>query len=225
MRLHQLRHCDFRQGQRLGDYDHRVTWKRPKRPDWMSPETYAAIPEELTLRELEFEVTEPGRRTTRITVVTTLTDPQVYPKEDVAALFGYRWNAELDIRVIKQTLHLDHVRCKKPSMVRRELWVTLLAYNLIRKVAAAAAAVHQKIPRHVGFTFTCQTILSSWILLATGAIRDRREYWATVLKQIAANEVADRPGRVEPRALKRRRHSLPLMTRPRSQLRQALLKT
>jgi hypothetical protein len=79
-------------------------------------------------------------------------------------LFGFRWNVELDIRQIKQTLHLDHVRCKTPEMVRRELWVTLLAYNLIRKVIATAAAVHQKQPRQLGFTRACQCLLASWML-------------------------------------------------------------
>ncbi len=224
-RLHQLREADFRRGRRLGDYDHVVTWRRPERPEWMSPEQYAGMPATLTLRELEFDVTEPDRRTERITVVTTLTDPEAYPKEEIAALFGYRWNVELDIRVIKQTLHLDHVRCKRPAMVRRELWVTLLAYNLIRKVAATAAALHDKQPRQMSFTFTCQRILSSWTLLATGAIRDPEGYWAITLKQIAAHEVADRPGRIEPRVLKRRRHRYPLMRRPRAALRRELSKT
>ena len=37
----------------------------------------------------------PGRRTETITVITTLTDPVAYPKEDIAGLYGYRWNAEM----------------------------------------------------------------------------------------------------------------------------------
>ena len=105
-------------------------------------------------------------------MVTSLTDPVAYPHRDIAELYGYRWNAELDIRDIKQTLGLDHVRCKTPDMVRRELWVTLLAYNLVRKLIATAAAVHGKRPRQLGFTLACQTILSSWMLLATGSCRE-----------------------------------------------------
>jgi hypothetical protein len=120
-RLHQKRHSDFRRGQRLGPYDHLVTWTRPPRPTWMSEDLYAQIPETLTLRELQFEVSKPGRRVKIITVITTLTDPVAYPKQDLAGLFGYRWNVELDIRAIKQTLHLDHVLCKSPAMVLRHL--------------------------------------------------------------------------------------------------------
>jgi len=222
VRLHQRRHSDFRRGRRLGPCDHLVTWTRPARPDWMSEKPYAQIPPTLTLRELRFEVREPGKRTETITVITTLTDPVAYPKEDLAALYGYRWNAELDIRDIKQTLGLDHVRCKTPGMVQREVWVTLLAYNLIRKVIATAAALHDKLPRQLGFTLACQTVLSSWMLLSTGVCRDAGQLWQSTLERIAANEVANRPGRIEPRVLKRRRHRYPLMTRSRRQLREEL---
>ena len=191
----------------------------------MSQEQYDQIPETLTLREVQFQVTAPGRRVETLTIITTLTDAQTHSREDLAELYGFRWNAELDIRQIKQTLHLDHVRCKTPEMVRRELWVTVLAYNLIRKVIATSAAVHKKQPRHLGFTLACQTLLASWMILATGSCRDARALYTMILARIAANEVADRPGRLEPRVLKRRRHRYPLMQRPRAQLRAELHKT
>jgi hypothetical protein len=103
-------------------------------------------------------------------------------------------------------------------MVRRELWVTLLAYNLIRKVIATAAARHKKQPRQLGFTRACQSILASWMLLATGACPETRTLSATLLAHIASNEVANRPGRIEPRVLKRHRDRYPRMKRPRAQL-------
>jgi hypothetical protein len=191
----------------------------------MSSEQYETIPDKLELRELRFDITEPGRRVETITVITTLTDPQKYSKEDVAELFGFRWNVELDILQIKQTLHLDHVRCKSPEMVRRELWVTLLAYNLIRKLIATSAAVHGKQPRRLGFTLACQTVLASWMLFSTGSCSDSAAMHTTLLTYIADNEVANRPGRIEPRVLKRRRHRYPLMQNPRDQLRKKLDKT
>lgn len=224
-RLHQRRPGDFRQGERLGKDDHLVMWTRPARPSWMSCEQYEEIPETMTLREVRFQVTIPGRQTEALIVVTSLTDPVAYPKEDIAELYGYRWNAELDIRDIKQTLSMDHARCKTPAMARRELQVTLLAYNLVRKLIATAAAVHRKQPRRLGFTLACQTILSSWMLLATGVCRNARQQWDRTLEWIAANEVANRPGRIEPRVIKRRRHRYPLMQRPRQELRQEIGKT
>ena len=217
-RLHQNRISDFRRGRRLGPDDHLVTWYRPLRPNWMSSEQYETIPEKLELRELRFDVTEPGRRAETITVITTLTDPEEYSKEDIAELYGFRWNVELDILQVKQTLHLDHVRCKSPEMVHRELWVTLLAYNLIRKLIATSAAVHHKQPRRLGFTLACQTVLASWMLVSTGSCSNSTAMYATLLSYIADNEVANRPGRIEPRVLKRRRHRYPLMQNPRDQL-------
>ena len=221
-RVHQHRRVDFRRGRRLGPDDHLITWVRPEKPDWMSDEEYRQVPETITLREVRFQVTVPGRRVKNLTVVTSLIDSDLYTKEDIAELFGFRWNVELDIRAIKQTLGLDHVRCKTPTMVELELWVTLLGYNLIRKLIATAAAVHGKQPRKIGFTLACQTVLSSWMLLATGACRDVRRLWREALERIAANEVADRPGRIEPRVIKRRRHHYPLMQEPRRELRRQL---
>jgi len=225
MRLHQCRTSDFRRGRRLGPGDHVITWPRPARPDWMSEETYAQIPLTLTLRELQFDVEEPGKRTETITVITTMTDPVTYSARDIANLYGCRWNAELDIRNQKQPLGLDHLRCQSPDMVEREVWVTLLAYNLIRKLIAAAAVVHKKQPRQLGFTLACQSVLSSWMLLATDTCSDPKKQWEVVLTHLAANKVANRPGRIEPRVLKRRRHGYPLMTKPRAAYKRELAKT
>lgn len=225
VRLHPCRSSDFRRGRRLGQDDHLITWYRPARPQWMSPEQYEKIPEKLDLRELRFNITEPGRRTETMTVITTLRDPEEYSKEDIAQLYSFRWNVELDIRIIKQTLALDHVRCKTPEMVQRELWVTLLAYNLIRKLIATSAVVHNKQPRQLGFTLACQTVLSSWMLFSTGLCCNSTAMYTTLLAHIADNEVANRPGRIEPRVLKRRRHRYPLMKCPRDQLRRELGKT
>ena len=222
VRMHQRRHVDFRRGRRLGKYDHLIEWRKPQRPKWMDKTTYAAIPKVLVLREIRFQVTEPGRRVRSLTVVTTLVDPDEYSKEDIAELYGFRWHSELDIRAIKQTLGLDHVRCKSPSMVRKELWTTLLAYNLIRTTAAAAALLHGKQPRQISFTGTCQHVLSTWMLLSMGVCSDAALLCRTMLDRIASCEVADRPGRIEPRVLKRRRHRYPLMRRPRNQLRREL---
>jgi hypothetical protein len=225
-RLHQKRPSDFRTGKRLGKGDHLIVWSKPARPDGMDQETYDRIPETLELREMRFAVVEKGRRTKTITVVTTLTDAELYSDEEIAELYGFRWNSELDIRAIKSSLHLAHVRCKSPAMVRRELRTTLLAYNLIRTTAANAASLHGRQPRQISFTGTCQYVLSSWQLISCGALTtdQRRKHVLGLLGQIAACEVANRPGRLEPRVLKRRRHGYPLMQKPRTVLRRELQK-
>lgn len=219
-RLHQRRPSDFRCGKRLGKYDRLVTWERPQRPKWMDQATYGTIPETLTLRMTRFNIIVPGRRTRTITIVTTLIDPNEYSAHAIAELYGYRWNVELDIRQIKQTLNLDHLRCKTPAMVRKEFWATLLAYNLIRRIICTAAITHDKTPRRISFTRTCATILAAWSTLSLGQYQP--EAMAILLKQIASLEIPDRPGRIEPRVLKRRRHRYPLMRHPRKKLKQSL---
>ena len=225
-RKHHLRHSDFRRGRRLGKYDHLIVWTRPQRPTWMDEETYRKIPETLVLREIRFNIVEPGRRTQSIDIITTLIDGDEFTKEDIAELYGFRWNSELDIRSIKSNLNLGHVRCKSPEMVRRELWTTILAYNLIRITAAGAALLHDKQPRQISFTSTCQYVLASWMQLSSGQVSpaELESYLLTMLKQIANCEVANRPGRLEPRVLKRRRHGYKLMMKSRKELRRELRK-
>jgi putative transposase len=220
----QRRTADFRRGRRLGPDDHLIAWSKPPRPEWMDEATYATTPATLTLREMRYCVTAPGRRTQVLTVVTTLLDADAYSRADIAELYGFRWNSELDIRAIKQSLNLAHVRCKSPHMVHREVWTTLLGYNLIRTTAAAAAVLHERQPRQISFTGACQYVLASWSLFAANLIpRDALESRCrTLLAQIATCQVADRPGRIEPRELKRRRHGYKLMQEPRTTLRTRL---
>ncbi len=132
----------------------------------------------------------------------------------------------MDIRSIKAALHLAHLRCKSPAMMHREFWTTLLAYNLIRSTAAAAARVHGKQPRQISFTGTCQYVLSSWMLISCGLIPPPalRRHALQLLRRIAQCEVANRPGRFEPRVVKRRPKPHQLMTRPRDQLRAEMRK-
>jgi putative transposase len=223
-RKHHLRHSDFRRGKRLGKYDHLIVWTRPQRPKWMDEETYAQIPETLILRELRYNIVVSGRRTRTIDVITTLTDASEYTQDEIAELYGFRWNSELDIRSIKSNLNLGHVRCKSPKMVHHELWTTILAYNLIRTTAAGAARLHAKQPRQISFTSTCQYVLASWMQISSRMVDDLDEYLKMIFKQIAGCEVANRPGRLEPRVLKRRRHGYNLMRKPRHKLRQELHK-
>lgn len=223
-RKHQLRHSTFRRGKRLGKYDHIIEWVRPLRPKWMDEETYAQIPETLQLREIRYNIVAPGRRTHSIDVITTLTDADEYTKEDIAALYGFRWSSELDLRSIKDSLNLGHVRCKSPEMVRREVWTTILGYNLVRTTAASAALLQNKQPRQISFTSACQYILASWMQISSGFIEHLGDYCFTMLNQIASCEVANRPGRLEPRLVKKRAKPYKLMKKPRSELRKQLRK-
>ena len=138
-RQHQRRKADFRRGQRLGYEDHLMEWTKPARPTWMDEAAYQQVPDRLQVRELRVRVSRKGFRTGVLLVVTTLLTPTTCTKEEIAELYRCRWHAELDLRAIKTALGMDVVRGKTPAMVRKELWMYVLAYNRIRAVMVRAA--------------------------------------------------------------------------------------
>jgi len=201
-RLHQWRRADFRTGVRVGSCDQLVVWGKPPRPDWLDPQTYAALPNELVIRELKVRVRIPGFRVRDYVVATTLWEDELYTADEIAELYRARWHAELDLRSIKTTLQMEHLRCKTPDLVRREVATYLIAYNLIRATMAEAARLHDLRPRDISFKGAVQTLNS---------YRDRGlleapsvELLAALLTAIAAHRVGNRPDRVEPRLVKRR---------------------
>jgi putative transposase len=223
-RLHQGRKTDFRKAQRLGKGDHLVEWTRPARPDWMDEATYEQIPESITLRLVEVQVHEPGFRVESFLVVTTLTDADEYPREEIAELYRRRWLAELDLRAIKCNLGMDVLRCKTPEMVRKEIWTCLLAYNLIRRTMLQAAHEANLSPRELSFTTAMQTVAASWETLAWADEGLLTQLIAAQLASLAEQTVGHRPNRVEPRAVKRRPQPLALLTKPRNEARADLLR-
>jgi hypothetical protein len=223
-RLHQRRSCDFRRGRRLGPEDQIVTWLRPPRPEWMDEATYAQIAETMAVRQVRIPVRRPGFRTRVLVIATTLLDPEEYTKAALGILFRQRWHAELDLRSIKIVLGMDHLRCKTPEMVRKEIWMTLLGYNVIRTLMMQAAQAHQRDPRRLSFKGALQTLVEFAPGLREGSPQQRRWLRTILLSSIAADAVGDRPDRVEPRARKRRPKQYPLLTKPRQQAKAALLK-
>ena len=222
--LHQCRPEDFRHGKRLGKDDRLVKWHKPSdRPDWMDRRTYQDMPEALSLRQFRVHVDVPGFRVKTLVLVTTLLDPVEYPKEELAEVYRARWHAELDLRAIKVVMQMDVLRGKSPAMVRKEFWMRLLAYNLIRTVMAQASEVRSCEPRRISFTGAWQT-LHAFSSLAPWAGRDSHVY-AELLRAIASHRVGDRPNRIEPRAVKRRPKPHALLTEPRKQARNRLLET
>jgi len=222
-RMHQRRKFDFRRGRRLGVLDHVVSWPRPARPDWMDEATYAQIPEELRVRELRVTIDQPGFRVNELVLVTTLLDAGRYTKREIAELFLERWNIELDFRSIKDVLGMDVLRCMTPEMVRKEIWMHLLAYNLIRGVMRDAAEAHEKVPRRLSFKGALQTMTGFQDALRWASPIHRVALVGEMLKAISSHEVGDRFGRVEPRANKRRPKPQRFLMEPRRQSRKALM--
>ena len=195
---------DFRRGQRLGARDHLIVLKKPKiKPDWMSWADFDQAPDTLTVRELQAH----GK-----TLVTTLLCPKQTPKFELKSLYKSRWHVELDLRNIKTTLGMETLSCKTPAMAAKEIWVYLLAYNLIRLMMAQAAVLADCLPRQISFKHTLQ-MWNAWDRSRIGAADNAS--MDDLFALIAQQRVGDRPGRVEPRAIKRRPKPFPLLTTPR----------
>jgi hypothetical protein len=225
-RLHHCRQADFRRGQRLGKGDHIVEWHRPQLIRSIDWRTLKALPERITIRETRIQVEQPGFRSRNMIIVTTLLDAEEVTASDLAGLYRARWNAELDLRSLKQTMQMDVVRCKTPELVRKEIWTHILAYNLIRTVIAQAAAKHSIEPRTISFKGTIQTLEAFQPLIATqgNCVSTRRRLYDRLLDALITHRVADRPDRFEPRQRKRRQKKYDRMMKPRNQLKQEMLK-
>jgi Transposase DDE domain len=221
-RQHHRRTTDFRCGQRLGREDHRVEWCKPVKPAWMDQPTYAGLPDQLTVRELRVRVGRRGFRTQVFVVVTTLLDARLYSAHDIADLYGHRWHCELDLRSIKVALGMDVLRCRTPEMVRKELWMYVLAYNLIRAVMVRAALSQGLYPRQLSFTGALQAVngFTPALVFAEGAVVVA--LLDALLGSVAAHRVGQRPNRVEPRAVKRRPKAHKLLSVPRLKARKRL---
>jgi hypothetical protein len=222
VRLHQARRADCRAGRRLGPRDHAVVWARPDRPGWVDEETYAALALGLEVREVEVRVPQRGFRTRRLVVATTLVDADRYPAAALAALYRARWHAELDLRSLKVPLGLDVLRCRTPGMVRKEFWMRLLAYNLIRAVMARAARDLGAPPRERSVTGALQAVRAFGERLLEAGAAQAEELHEWLLIVVAAQPVGDRPDRVEPRARKRRPKHGAILGKPRDQARAEL---
>lgn len=218
--MHGSRKADFRQGRKLGKGDHLVAWQRPAKPEWMGDEVYELMPAEMTMREVRVEINVPGFRTKHITMTTTLRDPRVASSMDLADLYRQRWSCEVNFAAIKTTMQMDRLRCKTPEMVRKEILAHLLAYNLLRIIIAKAAVRNQLKPNQISFKGAMQTFNAYRSLWASPdrckAVPDAYNF---MLDAIASHRVGNRPGRSEPRVVKRRPKPYPKMKKPRRQYR------
>jgi hypothetical protein len=221
------RRADFRRGKRLGKDDHIVTWHKPTKPRSIDKPTYDTLPDTLTIRECRVQIAQLGFRVKVVVIATTLLDHVAYPPSELAELYRARWNAELDLKSLKQTMQMDVLRCKTPELVRKELWTHILAYNLIRTILAQAADKHQVEPRSLSFKGAIQTLEAFQPVIALQGEHDfgrRLSLYHDLLDAIATHRVADRPDRYEPRVRKRHAKNFAYMRKPRAQIKRDMTK-
>lgn len=216
-RLHQRRPSDFRQGQRLGKNDRLMVWQKPlQKPAYLTQAAWRLIPECLAIRLIRFSMPTRGFRTRSVTLVTTLLDADLYSAEELARLYGRRWKIELWFRDIKTSMGMEVLRCQSPRMIHKEVEMHFIAYNLIRCLMTRSASIHNQSIHRISFKGTVDSVrqFSAAIAQARGK-KKQRQLLDQLLEVIARDPVPDRPGRREPRAVKRRPKPYPLLNRHR----------
>ena len=135
-----------------------------------------------------------------------------FAQDDLSKLYAPRWNVELDLRNPKTTTGMDILSCQTPQMNEKQLWVHLLAYNVIRLLMARAARHAGVEPRSLSFKHTVQ-LWGQWTLrgLSASTAADPQ-----LLELIAQCKVGHRAGRIEPRMRKRRPKPFPWLKVPRA---------
>lgn len=193
--------------QTLGPDDQLVEYIKPReQPAWMSDEQWAQLPDTIRVREIRRTVKRHGFRAMTVCIVTTLLDPEAYPADELIELRLTRWMIETNIRHLKITLGMDVLKCKTLAGIRKERWIFVLVYNLIRIVMLRAARAQGVRVNRLSFADTL-----AW--LRYGDIGN--------LPRLIVNPL--RPGRLEPRVIKRQKKEFPYMTAPRAELKAQLI--
>jgi hypothetical protein len=225
MRLHQARArtVDMSKGKVLGRGDCLHTWTKPKSKDLkdLHPARHAALPDELPMRVIAVQAATRGHRPEAMYFATTLRDAKAHSAQAIAALYLRRWDVELFFDDIKTSQRMDMLRCKSPAMVARELLMHMIAYNLVRVLLVQAEGRRPAGQQgRLSFKGTLDR-LHHWHSALWGAPSRKAvaKCHTQLLEDIANDVVLPRPGRYEPRLVKRRRDCYSLLTRPRTEMR------
>ena len=208
------RRCDFRRGQRLSRDERLVKWTKPRERAWtISAPDWARLPKELTLRVVRCRLEFGGFRTRQILLVTTLLDSTQFPPAALGQLYYRRWGMELTLRNIKTTLQMDRLSCKTPQNLEREIRMHFLVHNLVRSLMLQSARTYQVPLDRMSFAGSLAAARRyAEALLHARSKHHREQLREDLLGVLATDLVPDRPGRREPRAVKRRPKPYPLLS-------------
>jgi hypothetical protein len=221
-RLHGARKVDFRKTKRLGKKDGLFVWERGYQQSTLfSAKQWQGLPAQIVVRILRMGVTIRGFRNRRLTMVTTLLDPTLYPAQELFNLYARRWRLELCLRDVKSTLGLEQLRCKTPDMAEKELLAYLITHNLVRCIMGEAAINHAVKLEFLSFKGTLDSLRQySAAMCSARSQKMRRQLWQNFLLTLVQDLVPHRPGRSEPRAVKRRPKPHPLLNKARRQFKE-----
>lgn len=206
---------------RLGPNDWLVQWRRPHTASaLLSAQQWAQVPLYRTVRIVRGSLWRPGYRVRQVTLVTTLLDPTLYPAEHILRAYARRWRLELCFDDLKTSLGMEMLSCKSSEMVQKEVYMHLIAYNLIRMIMAQAAQTHQAPLERISFKGTLDALRQfGHAMCQARSQRKRTQLWDQLLRTLAADLVPERPNRREPRAVKRQKNKYPRLDTAREKFR------
>lgn len=213
-----------RRCQRLGRNDWLIQWKKGHvASPWMTLPCWQGLPATLTLRAVRGSLYQKGFRVRQVTVITTLLDAKEYPAQQILQAYLRRWRLEMCLDDLKTTLGMESLRSRSPEMAQRELFMRLIAHNLVRCTMAQAAASHQVPLERISFKGSLDALRQfSYAMAQAKSPKKRQQLWQELLRTLAADLVPERPGRREPRAVKRKKNKYPRLVRPRCKFRDRL---
>ena len=212
--------------QTLGKNDLLIHWPKPvyQKKLSYSKSQWEQLPDRLALRQIKITVHQPGFRVKEFYIVTTLLDEVLYPAGELAELYFQRWDVELFFRDIKTTMGMDVLRCRTPDMIRKEILMHLIAYNCIRRLMYEAAEESNMPIRLISFKGSLQA-LRNWephMNQIKVSKADRCRLISDLYRAITGSGILQRPGRREPRCIKRRPKNYQYLSAPRHEMKEIL---
>ena len=209
---------------RLGRNDWLIQWKKGTTASpWMTLSQWLGLPNTLTLRAVRGSLYQKGYRVRQVTVITTLLNAQLYPARQILEAYLRRWRLEMCLDDLKTTLGMESLRNRSPAMAQQELHLRLIAHNLVRCTMAQAATEHSLALERISFKGSVDALRQfSQAMAQARSKAKRQELWAELLRTLASDLVPERPGRREPRAVKRKKNRYPRLRGPRHQFRDYL---
>ncbi|HEV8491347.1 MAG TPA: transposase, partial [Candidatus Angelobacter sp.] len=199
---------------RLGAGDWLVAWKKGNNPSlWLPAPVWALLPKEITVRIVRGSCCAKGFRVRQVTLVTTLLDAERYPASEILQAYLRRWRLEMCLDDIKTTLELEMLRSRSPQMLQKEIYAHLIAHNLIRCAMAQAATEHALPLERISFKGTLDAVRQFTQAVSQARSKKKRsQLWNKLLQTLARDLVPERPGRREPRAVKRVKNKYPRLS-------------
>jgi hypothetical protein len=206
---------------RLAENDWLILWQKSPHPSpWLSPLQWLGLPKQMTLRAVKGRCYQKGFRVRQVTLVTTLLDAQLYPVQEILQAYARRWRLEMCLDDLKTTLKMEMLRSRSPAMAQKEVLIRLIAHNLIRCTMAEAASEHTVALERISFKGSLDALRHFAQAMARArSKKKRRQLWAELIETLATDLVPERPGRREPRAVKRKKNKYVRLARPRHHFR------